>query len=52
MWYDDLSFFGFADIILSVNSIVISSVVPTIMYTLQHMVRKYFNREALLSVLV
>lgn len=30
-----------------INSIVISSVVPTIMYTLQHMVRKYFDREAL-----
>lgn len=31
----------------NVNSIVISSVVPTIMYTLQHMVRKYFDSEAL-----
>ena len=33
--------------IKSVNSIVISSVVPTTMYTLQHMVRKYFRQEAL-----
>ncbi len=31
----------------NVNSIVVSSVVPTIMYTLQHMVRKYFKQEAL-----
>ncbi|NLN49200.1 MAG: type III pantothenate kinase [Clostridiales bacterium] len=30
-----------------VSSIVVSSVVPTIMYTLQHMVRKYFKQEAL-----
>ena len=31
----------------NVNNIVISSVVPTIMYTLQHMVRKFFSKEAL-----
>ena len=30
-----------------VKAIVISSVVPTIMYTLEHMTRKYFNREPL-----
>lgn len=30
-----------------INSIVVSSVVPTIMYTLQHMVRKYFELEPL-----
>ena len=31
----------------NVSSIVVSSVVPTLMYTLQHMVRKYFKQEAL-----
>lgn len=30
-----------------VEAVVISSVVPTIMYTLEHMTRKYFNKEAL-----
>ncbi len=41
-------FFSFCGYnIENVNSIVISSVVPTIMYTLQHMVRKYFKQEAL-----
>jgi type III pantothenate kinase len=35
--------FKFSDI----NSVVISSVVPTIMYTLQNVVRKYFHQESL-----
>jgi len=40
--------FGFCDYDMKeVNYIVISSVVPTIMYTLQHMVRKFFSKEAL-----
>ncbi len=40
--------FGFCGYKFSdINSIVVSSVVPTIMYTLQHMVRKYFQIEPL-----
>ena len=30
-----------------IDAVIISSVVPPIMYTLQHMTRKYFNREPL-----
>lgn len=40
--------FGFCGYKFSdINFIVVSSVVPTIMYTLQHMVRKYFQIEPL-----
>jgi type III pantothenate kinase len=30
-----------------INAVIISSVVPTVMYSLEHMVRKYFNIEPL-----
>lgn len=40
--------FGFSGYKLSdINQVVISSVVPTAMYTLQHMARKYFKSEPL-----
>ena len=40
--------FSFSNYKLSdINQVVISSVVPTAMYTLQHAARKYFNREPL-----
>jgi type III pantothenate kinase len=40
----ELNGFKFSDI----EAVVISSVVPTIMYTLEHMARKYFAREPLI----
>ncbi|MDD2481363.1 MAG: type III pantothenate kinase, partial [Lutispora sp.] len=40
--------FNFSNYKLSdINQVVISSVVPTAMYTLQHMARKFFKREPL-----
>lgn len=40
--------FSFSNYKLSdINQVVISSVVPTAMYTLQHMARKFFKREPL-----
>ncbi len=40
----ELHGFKFADI----EDVVICSVVPTIMYTMEHMTRKYFNKEPLI----